>query len=129
MAQIETAYVNAGFKLTIPRSLIQYPDSTGWKGAAFYTENFATNPAQAGFPISAYSGGVTVEPSAGTGTSGDGGTTYGGSGVGTSVGDVYNTGTNSGIIADINATIAAWSSGINSCTTAGGTWSTWSPAT
>ena len=121
VAQIETAYVNAGFKLTIPRSLIQYPDSTGWKGAAFYTENFATNPAQAGFPISAYSGGVTVEPSAGTGTSGDGGTTYGGSGVGTSVGDVYNTGTNSGIIADINATIAAWSSGINSCTTAGGT--------
>jgi RHS repeat-associated protein len=118
VAQIETAYVNAGFKLTIPRSLIQYPDSTGWKGAAFYTENFTSNPAQAGFPISAYSGGVTVEPSAGTGTSGDGSTTYGGTGTGVPVSDAYNASTGNGIIADITATIAAWSSGTNSTTTA-----------
>lgn len=119
VAQIETAYVNAGFKLTIPRSLIQYPDSTGWKGAAFYTENFTSNPAQAGFPISAYSGGVTVEPSAGAGASSDG-TTFGGSGVGTSLGDIYNTGTGSGTIAEITAIIAAQNAGINSYQTANG---------
>ncbi|WP_157748506.1 hypothetical protein [Thauera sinica] len=53
MAQIESGYVNAGFKLTIPRSLIRYPDASGWKGATFYTENFTSNPAQAGFPSTA----------------------------------------------------------------------------
>ena len=120
VAQIETDYVNTGFKLTIPRSLIQYPDSAGWKGAAFYTEKFTANLLEAGFPISAYSGGVTVEPSAGSATSGEGNTTYGGSGVGTSLGDVYNIDTGSGVFADINATIAAWSAGINSTTTRNG---------
>jgi RHS repeat-associated protein len=120
VTQIETAYVNAGFKLTIPRSLIQYPDSTGWKGAAFYSENFTSSPAQAGFPIGAYSGGVTVEPSAGTAASGEGSTTYGGSGTGVPVGDAYNASTGNGIFADINATIAAWSEGRNSTTTRNG---------
>jgi len=120
VAQIETAYVNAGFKLTIPRSLIQYPDSVGWKGAAFYTEKFTSTTLEAGFPISAYSGGVTVEPSAGTGESGDGNTTYGGSGVGTSLGDIYNIGTGSGTIAEITATITAQNAGINSYQTANG---------
>lgn len=120
VAQIETAYVNAGFKLTIPRSLIQYPDSAGWKGATFYTEKFTSTTLEAGFPISAYSGGVTVEPSAGTGESGAGNTTYGGSGVGTSLGDIYNIGTGSGTIAEITATITAQNAGINSYQTANG---------
>ncbi|OQW85829.1 MAG: hypothetical protein BWK72_20215, partial [Rhodoferax ferrireducens] len=127
VAQIEANYVAFGHKITIPRSLIQYPDSTGWKGAAFYTERFTPNandPACpescAGFPIGSYSGGMTVEPAAGTAESGDGNTAYGGSGVGTSVGDIYNAGTGSGTIAEITATIAAQNAGINSYQSANG---------
>lgn len=98
VTQIETGYVNKGFKLTIPRRLIQYPDATGWLGAAFYGENFTSNPAQASFPISGYSGGVTIETgtatsstsgaSGGTSITPDGGAS-GGYPVGTPAGSSY----------------------------------------
>ena len=78
VGQIETGYINAGYKLTIPRRLIQYPDATGWLGATFYGENFASNPAQAAFPINTYSGGVTIEPGSGNSTGGGSGGGAGG---------------------------------------------------
>jgi RHS repeat-associated protein len=110
VTQIETDYVNKGFKLTIPRSLIRYPDSTGWKGAAFYAENLALG--SLGFPISGYSGGITVEPS-GSATSGTEGEASGGYSQGDPFAGLYNPALGTGIVADPYATAVAQQSGIN----------------
>lgn len=116
VAQIESRYVNQGFKLTIPRSLIRYPDASGWRGAVFYTEKFSGSSGSAGFPINSYSGGVTVEPpdDAGASTSG-GGEAYGGiTGNQSSVGRVYNSQLGTGVKAEATAPLAAQQTGQNS---------------
>lgn len=128
VGQIESLYVNAGFKLTIPRRLIQYPDASGWLGAAFYAENFSTNPGQASFPINGYSGGVTVEPSSeSNGGSGGGnepgsgsGSASGGYGVTDPLGSLYNPSLGTGILGDPYAPTFAQQSGINGNQTANG---------
>ncbi len=123
VTSIETSFVNQGYKLTIPRSLIQYPDITGWKGAAFYAENLTGSPAKAAFPISAYSGGATVEPAAASGTDTGGagsaiGETYGGSGTGVPVSGSFNAGLGTGLVFD--STAPSWSLLPNSGTAANG---------
>ncbi len=132
VGQIESQYVNNGFKLTIPRRLIQYPDASGWLGAAFYAENFSTSPAQAGFPINGYAGGVTVEPAAGSagggsspGPDGTGGGTgegsaAGGYGVTDPLGSLYNPTLGTGILGDPYAPTFAQQSGQNGNQTANG---------
>ncbi|MHB1077177.1 RHS repeat-associated core domain-containing protein [Thiobacillus sp.] len=129
VSQIESQYVNAGYALTIPRRLIQYPDASGWLGAAFYAEKFVTNGTpQASFPITSYSGGVTVEPAASAGTTDSGATGSGSTdtasggytGNGTPLGSLYNASTGSGIIADANAPLAYQNLGINGYQSAAG---------
>jgi RHS repeat-associated protein len=63
VATIETSYINQGFTVTIPRSLIQYDN---WRGAVFVAEkNDLANPttpgATAAFIIDQYAGGYTVD--------------------------------------------------------------------
>ncbi|MGV8991376.1 MAG: RHS repeat-associated core domain-containing protein [Thiobacillus sp.] len=121
--QIESGYINQGFKLTIPRSLIQYPNASGWLGATFYGENFVSNPAQASFPINGYSGGVTIESSnsnSGSTTStgstdnpSTDGSASGGYPIGDPWGSLYNPGTGTGIFADPFAPTFAQQSGQN----------------
>lgn len=128
VASIETQYVNAGYKLTIPRRLLQYPNSSGALGYAFYGENFGAARPAASFPIGGFSGGMTIEPassssspSAGTGSSD---TASGGfTGNNTPLSGLYNAGTGTGIIADPNATSFAQLAGLNGYQTALG-WST-----
>jgi len=127
VSTIESQYINNGFKLTIPRRLIQYPDASSWKGATFYGENFSTNPAQASFPINGYSGGVTVEPAspsagstgAGGGTNPDG-SASGGYGIGDPLGSLYNPSLGTGIFGDPYAPTFAQQSGQNGYQTANG---------
>jgi RHS repeat-associated protein len=120
VAQIETGYVNQGFKLTIPRSLIRYPDASGWKGATFYAEKFSGGSAQAGFPINGYSGGATVEPGEST-ISGESGDSSGGfTGNWGSIGDLYNPNFGTGIFGESTAPSFAQLSGTNSWQTANG---------
>jgi len=120
VSQIETGYVNQGFKLTIPRRLIQYPDSTGWKGATFYGEKFGTTSDQASFPINGYSGGMTIDPAASRsdgsgsdGASGPDGSTAGGFAQGDPLGGLYNPVTGTGIVANPSAPTFAQLAGIN----------------
>ena len=130
VSQIESQYVNAGYTLTIPRRLIQYPDSSGWLGAAFYAEKLVTSGTSfASFPITSYSGGVTVEPagsttgSTGSGATGSGSTdTASGGYTGTNdpLGSLYNASTGSGIFADPYAPSALQLLGINGYQTANG---------
>lgn len=123
VSQIETGYVNQGYKLTIPRRLIQYPDAGGWLGAVFYGEKFVTSGvSSAAFPINGYSGGVTVDSSGSTsGTTGSpDGSASGGYPVGDPWGSLYNSGTGTGILADPYAPLALQQSGINGYQTANG---------
>ncbi|RJP66679.1 MAG: hypothetical protein C4535_13035 [Comamonadaceae bacterium] len=124
VAQIESTYVNQGFKLTIPRSLIEYP---GWKGSAFYAERFTPTTGQAGFPISTYSGGVTVEAQddeadeGGAGGTGPGGSASGGfTGGSAPIGGAYNPTLGTGYIVGSTAPTFAQQSGQNSYQTANG---------
>ncbi|EKD37447.1 MAG: hypothetical protein ACD_75C01126G0001, partial [uncultured bacterium] len=62
VSAIKTNYIDKGFTLTIPSSLIQYDN---WKGAVYVAEkNDLANPAnpiaQAGFIIGRYAGGYTL---------------------------------------------------------------------
>ncbi|MFZ5593917.1 MAG: DUF6531 domain-containing protein, partial [Pseudomonadota bacterium] len=65
-ASIKTAYIDQGYTLTIPRSLIQYQD---WKGAVFVGEKntiAVDGQARATYAINQYAGGYTtgaVQPS------------------------------------------------------------------
>jgi RHS repeat-associated protein len=116
VADIESRYVNQGFKLTIPRSLIRYPDASGWRGAVFYTEKFSGSSGSAGFPINSYSGGVTIEPpdDSAPGTSGEG-EAYGGiTGNQSFVGRVYNSLLGTGVKPEATAPVAAQQTGRNS---------------
>ncbi|MBS3934720.1 MAG: RHS repeat protein, partial [Sulfuritalea sp.] len=109
VSQIETNYVNQGFKLTIPRRLIQYPDAGGWKGYAFYGENLSANPVRVSFPIGAHSGGVTVEPAGGARA----GEAHGGYGQGDPFAGLYDPALGTGIVANASAPVAAQHSGSN----------------
>lgn len=121
ITQIETAYVNAGYKLTIPRRLIQYPDASGWLGATFYAENFSTSLLRASFPISSYSGGVTIEPGgSGTGASGPADEAGGGYTNGNWVSNAYNAALGTGIIVDAGSPSVAQLAGQNSFQSANG---------
>jgi RHS repeat-associated protein len=138
--QIQTDYINYGYTLTIPRRLIQYPDSTGWLGAAFYAERLTPNASDpkcknacASFPISSYSGGVTVEPAASAGTTSTGSGATGGGSPDTASGGytgnndplsgLYNASLGTGIIADPYAPSFAQQAGLNGYQTALG-WGT-----
>ncbi|MHB1186972.1 RHS repeat-associated core domain-containing protein [Thiobacillus sp.] len=130
VSQIESGYVNQGYKLTIPRRLLQYPDASGWLGATFYGEKFVTSGvSSAAFPINSYSGGVTVEPAgSASGTTGSGstgstspspdGSASGGYPIGDPWGSLYNPSLGTGIKADANAPLFAQQSGLTSGTTA-----------
>ena len=123
VSQIETQYVNQGYKLTIPRRLLQYPDASGWLGATFYGEKFVTSgTSSASFPINGYSGGVTIDPSGSTsGTTGStDGSSSGGYPVGDPWGSLYNPSLGTGILADPYAPTFAQQSGINGYQTANG---------
>ncbi|MBU1223621.1 MAG: type IV secretion protein Rhs [Gammaproteobacteria bacterium] len=123
VSQIETQYVNQGYKLTIPRRLLQYPDASGWLGATFYGEKFVTSgTSSASFPINGYSGGVTIDPSGSTsGTTGStDGSSSGGYPVGDPWGSLYNPSLGTGIQADPFAPTFAQQSGINGYQTANG---------
>jgi RHS repeat-associated protein len=130
VSQIETGYVNQGFKLTIPRRLLQYPDASGWLGAAFYGEKFVTGGvSSASFPINSYSGGVTIEPadsaagttgSGSTGTGSTDGSSSGGYPIGDPWGSLYNPSLGTGILADPFAPSSAQNYGINGYQTANG---------
>ncbi|MEW6415383.1 MAG: DUF6531 domain-containing protein, partial [Pseudomonadota bacterium] len=123
VSQIETQYVNQGYKLTIPRRLIQYPDASGWLGAVFYGEKFVTSGvSSAAFPINGYSGGVTVEPSGSASGSTDG-SASGGYPIGDPWGSLYNPSLGTGILADPYAPTFAQQSGQNGYQTANG-WGT-----
>ena len=121
VAQIESNYVSQGFKLTIPRSLIRYPDASGWRGYVFYAEKTGV----AAFPINSYSGGVTVEASGGA-SAGEGGSSGEGEAFGAStfnqnsVGPVHNSALGSGIKPEATATVAAQQKGQNSLQAANG---------
>ncbi|MCD6707750.1 MAG: DUF6531 domain-containing protein, partial [Thiobacillus sp.] len=115
--------VNNGFKISLPRRLIQYPDVTGWKGYIFYGEKLSsTETSHLSFIIGGHSGSVTVEPSAeSTGSSGTGsapGTAYGGYGVADPLGSLYNPSLGTGIIADPYAPTFAQLAGQNGYQTA-----------
>ncbi|MDP2809836.1 MAG: transglutaminase family protein, partial [Rhodocyclaceae bacterium] len=121
VSQIETAYVNAGFKLTLPRRLIQYPDAGGWLGATFYGEKFVVGgTSSAAFPINGYSGGVTVEAGGATAASGTGETAGGYTGGSTPVSPAYNPALNTGTVPDTTAPVAAQQQGANSFQMANG---------
>lgn len=134
VSQIQADYINYGYKLTIPRRLLQYPDAGGWLGAAYYAERFTPNASDpicktvcAGFPINSYSGGVTIEPSGAASTGGTAGTgstegsaSGGFTGNNDPLGSLYNPGTGSGIFADPFATTFAQQSGQNGYQTANG---------
>ncbi|HNB42930.1 MAG TPA: RHS repeat-associated core domain-containing protein [Burkholderiaceae bacterium] len=133
VAQIEAKYVNKGFKLTLPRRLIRYPDANGWLGATFYAERLTPNAADidcpyvcASFPINGYSGGVTIEPAAAsTGTSGGdsgsgSGSASGGYGISDPLGSLYDPSLGSGIVADPYAPTFAQQSGQNGYQSANG---------
>ena len=123
VSQIETQYVNQGYKLTIPRRLLQYPDASGWLGATFYGEKFVTSgTSSASFPINGYSGGVTIDPSgSASGTTGStDGSSSGGYPVGDPWGSLYNPSLGTGIQADPFAPTFAQQSGINGYQTANG---------
>ncbi|OJY55786.1 MAG: hypothetical protein BGP19_12065 [Thiobacillus sp. 0-1251] len=129
VTSIETQYVNAGYKLTIPRRMLQYPNSSGALGYAFYGENFGATKPAASFPIGGFSGGMTIEPASSTGTTGSGstggtspeGTASGGyTGNNDPLGSLYNASLGTGIIADPYAPLAYQTLGINGYQAANG---------
>ena len=133
VTQIQTDYINYGYKLTIPRRLIKYPDASGWLGATYYAERLTSNAndpkcktACAGFPINGYSGGVTIEPaSIATDSTGESGTTpdvsaSGGYPVGNPWGSLYNPSLGTGIKADPYAPLSLQNFGTNGYQTANG---------
>lgn len=126
VTQIESSYINYGYALTIPRRILQYPDSSGWKGAAFYAERLTSNASDpvckaacAAFPINTYSGGVTVETS-GDAASAAGEAAGGYTGGSTPIGDSFNAGLGTGILVDSNSPSFAQLAGLNSYQTANG---------
>lgn len=138
VSQIQSDYLTYGYKLTIPRRLIQYPDASGWLGATFYAERLTPNASDpicktacAGFPIAGYSGGVTIDPASSTGTdsgsaggtSPDGSASGGFTGNNDPLGGLYNYSLGTGIIADSFAPSVAQQSGLNGYQTALG-WGT-----
>lgn len=124
VSQIETNFINQGYTLTIPRSLIRYPDdgAGAWLGAAFYAEDLAGG--HLSFPINGYSGGVTVEPS--TGSSPDGSNSGGYTGGSSPFDPIYDGGygvydpVGSGYVPEGTAPTFAQGAGQNSTTTSNG---------
>lgn len=65
VSMIEGAFATKGFKLSIPRQQIIYPANIpgAWKGMIFYAEKLSsTQTSSLSFPILAYAGGITIEP-------------------------------------------------------------------
>lgn len=123
---IKTNYIDKGYTVTLPEHILEYPSSGGWRGIAFYAENFNASPKRMSFPIGAHSGGMTVEmgsSSSGNNPSNSGDTIAGGFTMGAPYLGAYNPTLNTGLWADINTPLAKSSLGINSLTGGNG----WSP--
>jgi len=134
---IQSNYINYGYSLTLPRRLIQYPNSSGWTGSVFYAERFTPNASDPnvackqgclGFLINGSSGGVTVEPFLGS-SSGSGGDSEPGSGSGSAsggygvtdpLGSLFNPSLGTGIFADPYAPLSFQNLGLNGYQTANG---------
>ena len=124
VSQIEADFISKGYTLTIPRSLIRYPDdgAGAWLGAAFYAEDLSGG--HLNFPINGYSGGVTVETA--TGSNPDGSSSGGYTGSSTPFDPIYDGGygvydpVGSGYVPEGTAPTFAQGSGQNSTTTSNG---------